>query len=68
MKKVVFSTNSPVETQAFGKRLGALLMEGDIVALVGGLGSGKTCLTQGIAQGLGVSPDSHVRSPSFIIM
>jgi tRNA threonylcarbamoyladenosine biosynthesis protein TsaE len=45
-----------------------LLVPGDVIALVGELGTGKTCLTKGIAQGLGVPPDQFVRSASFVIV
>ena len=47
--------------------MGRLLRAGDVVALVGELGSGKTTLTQGIAQGLGIDA-STVKSPSFVLM
>jgi tRNA threonylcarbamoyladenosine biosynthesis protein TsaE len=49
-------------------KLGALLSEGDVVALVGELGSGKTWFTKGLALGLGVSPDNIVTSPSFTLV
>ncbi|MFH1239507.1 MAG: tRNA (adenosine(37)-N6)-threonylcarbamoyltransferase complex ATPase subunit type 1 TsaE, partial [bacterium] len=51
------------ETLKFGERLARRLKRGDIVALTGNLGSGKTSLTQGIARGLGVK--GYIRSPSF---
>jgi tRNA threonylcarbamoyladenosine biosynthesis protein TsaE len=44
------------------------LSEGDVVALVGELGSGKTWFTKGLALGLGVSPDTIVTSPSFTLV
>ena len=47
--------------------MGRLLRAGDVVALVGELGTGKTTLAQGIAQGLGIDP-STVKSPSFVLM
>lgn len=47
--------------------MGRGLRAGDVVALVGELGTGKTTLTQGIAQGLGLGPSS-VKSPSFVLM
>jgi len=59
-------THQPKETQAIGRYLGEMAEAGDIFLLTGALGSGKTCLTQGIAQGLG-SLDT-ARSPSFVIM
>ena len=53
------------DTHAWGARLGALLHEGDLVVLTGGLGAGKTTLTQGIAQGLGVR--GPITSPTYVI-
>jgi tRNA threonylcarbamoyladenosine biosynthesis protein TsaE len=53
---------------AIGRCLGAALGAGDCVALVGDLGAGKTCLTQGIARGLGVSNDFVVTSPTFTLI
>lgn len=60
-------SGSVEDTQAFGERVGRLLRAGDVVALYGDLGSGKTTLIQGIAQGLGRSPHS-VKSPTFVLM
>lgn len=54
---------SPDETRAFGARLGAILQVGDVLALSGPLGAGKTLLTKGILSGLGYTGD--VPSPSF---
>ena len=59
-------TASPAETQAFGRMLGGLLKTGDVVALIGELGSGKTCLIQGICAGLDVEDD--VTSPTFTLI
>lgn len=61
-------TQSDTETIKLGQQLGALLEEGDMVALVGELGSGKTWFTKGIALGLGVSPKNVVTSPSFALV
>ena len=44
-------THSPSQTLAIGERLGQLLQAGDVVCLQGNLGTGKTCLTQGIGAG-----------------
>lgn len=52
-------------TRAWGRGLGALLRAGDLVLLTGDLGAGKTTLTQGIGEGLGVR--GPVASPTFII-
>ena len=53
------------QTRAWGARLAALLRAGDLVVLTGGLGAGKTTLTQGIGQGLGIR--GPVTSPTFVI-
>ena len=60
-------TRSVEETQQMGERLGALLQPGDVVALIGELGSGKTTLIQGLAKGLGIDP-GKVKSPTFILL
>ena len=59
-------TGSPEETQEFGAHLSRTLGPGDIVALRGDLGTGKTCMIQGICRGLGVS--DVVNSPTFILI
>ena len=53
------------DTRAFGRALAAQLRAGDLVVLSGPLGAGKTALTQGIGQGLGVR--GRVTSPTFVI-
>ena len=64
----IFKTESPEETQALGEKLGKTLKQGDVIALIGDLGTGKTCLTQGIARGVGIAPDEVVSSPSYILI
>lgn len=59
-------TESPSETEAFGKRLGEVLEPGSVVALFGEMGAGKTALTRGIAAGLGIS--EGVSSPTFALV
>jgi tRNA threonylcarbamoyladenosine biosynthesis protein TsaE len=59
-------TRSPEETQQVGRIMGEEARPGDIYLLTGPLGAGKTCLTQGIAWGLGVL--QHARSPTFVLM
>jgi tRNA threonylcarbamoyladenosine biosynthesis protein TsaE len=54
------------ETRSVGERIGRELRRGDIVLLSGDLGTGKTCLTQGIGRGLEVN--GNVNSPSFVLM
>ena len=63
--ELVLKTTSAEETLEFGRRLGALLRSGDIVALVGDLGTGKTWLAKGIAFGLQVPEHEYVNSPAF---
>ena len=46
-----FKTTSPEQTELFGKELAKSLGAGDVIALTGDLGAGKTCLTRGIADG-----------------
>ena len=53
------------DTRALGRALGTLLRAGDLVVLTGGLGAGKTTLTQGIGEGVGVR--GPVTSPTFVI-
>lgn len=67
-RKKTFKTESPEETQALGEELGKTLKPGDVIALIGDLGTGKTCLTQGIARGVGIAPDEVVSSPSYILI
>jgi len=66
MKRVVV-THSPEETERFGQWVGVHLRRGDVVGLIGDLGSGKTCLTRGIAAGCGVNP-AAVSSPTFVFI
>jgi tRNA threonylcarbamoyladenosine biosynthesis protein TsaE len=61
-----FVSRSPEQTRRVGMRLGSLLHPGDLLALHGDLGAGKTTLVQGIAQGWG-SADS-VSSPTFVLV
>lgn len=51
-----------------GRRIGKLLRQGDVVALVGELGAGKTQLIKGLASGIGVKKGSHLTSPSFVLV
>ncbi|MBI2405597.1 tRNA (adenosine(37)-N6)-threonylcarbamoyltransferase complex ATPase subunit type 1 TsaE [Candidatus Microgenomates bacterium] len=59
-------TNSSEETERVAKRFARKLSGGEILALVGELGSGKTTFVQGLAEGLGIK--KRVISPTFIIM
>jgi len=62
-----FITKSEAQTRKLGRNLGKNLSCGDILALMGELGSGKTVLVKGIAQGLGIS-SRWVNSPSFVLI
>ena len=59
------STRDADQTRAFGEDLGRILAAGDLLMLSGGLGAGKTTLTQGIGVGMGVR--GRVASPTFIV-
>ncbi len=59
-------SHSAEQTRRIGERLGRLLQGGDVVCLEGELGTGKTCLVQGIGRGLGIT--SAIVSPTFIII
>lgn len=61
-------TNSEDETRAVASRLAAALAPGDVIALVGELGAGKTRFAQGVARGLGVPEDVPITSPTFTLL
>ena len=63
-----YVTKSPAETLKLGFELGKKLKPGNVVALTGELGSGKTVFTKGIAKALGVKEYEYVNSASFIIV
>jgi len=67
MKRYTFLSNSPAATSSFGKRMGERLKGGSVIALIGELGCGKTLLTRGICDGLGV-PLRQVNSPTFVLV
>lgn len=63
---IELTSRSPDETLDIGRRLSRVLRAGDVVLLGGRLGSGKTLLVSGIAEGLGVQ--EQVTSPSFVLV
>lgn len=67
-RSLVLVSGSPAETARIGRILGEGLAAGDVVALRGEMGAGKTCLTQGIARGLGVPEEYAVTSPTFTLV
>ena len=62
----VWISNGPEETRSLGVQLAAILEPGDLLAFWGDLGSGKTCMIQGICQGLQVV--DYVTSPTFMLI
>ena len=61
-------SRSPEDTLLLGRIIGEDLASGDVIALVGELGTGKTTITQGIARGLGVSEKYYITSPTFTLI
>jgi tRNA threonylcarbamoyladenosine biosynthesis protein TsaE len=66
IRSLKLASHSPEATQKLGMRIGELCLPGDVFLLAGGLGAGKTCLTQGIAWGLGIK--EYAASPSFVVV
>ncbi|MFA5393845.1 MAG: tRNA (adenosine(37)-N6)-threonylcarbamoyltransferase complex ATPase subunit type 1 TsaE [Candidatus Ratteibacteria bacterium] len=64
MKKI---TKSPKETKTVAALFAEKLKGGEVIALIGPLGAGKTVFVKGLAAGLGI-PEREVRSPSFVIL
>jgi len=60
-------TAGPEATLDLGRRLGRAARAGDVLALVGDLGSGKTLLAKGLAEGLGAARARDVISPTFVL-
>jgi ATPase, YjeE family len=65
--QMTLTTSSPEETRGVAECLGRLCRGGEILLLIGDLGSGKTCFVQGLARGLDVAPGIRVTSPTFTI-
>ncbi len=60
------TSHNPGETRRLGHRLGKLVQGGEVILLVGEIGTGKTCLVQGLAWGLGIK--GYASSPSFVVI
>ncbi len=63
----VYISNSPEETKQIAVDLGKKLNDGDVVAMFGGMGMGKTAFTHGLALGMGID-DKQVSSPTFALV
>jgi len=68
VKKVVFCSKSASETIRVGKNIGTRLLPGDVLALVGELGAGKTQFIKGLAAGVGMGNPAYISSPSFTLI
>lgn len=69
MKSVLrFETHSEEETHALGRELARMLPAGSVVVLIGDLGTGKTTLVKGIAEGQGAARAEDVSSPTFTLI
>lgn len=67
-RSIIHHSDSDLETMNLGRKLGEVLTNGDVIALSGELGSGKTCFTKGISLGLGISEETVITSPSFSLV
>ncbi len=65
---MTFTTANAEETIKLGEKIARRLKPGDLVALSGELGAGKTTLVKGMAKGLGVKNYRYVNSPSFVLV
>ncbi len=67
-RNIEITTHNAAETIALGQKIGQSLKGGEVIALIGNLGTGKTHLIKGIAHGLGVQTDDLVTSPTFVLV
>jgi tRNA threonylcarbamoyladenosine biosynthesis protein TsaE len=66
--RIEITTHSAAETVELGRKIGGALKGGEVFALVGNLGTGKTHLIKGIALGLGAEDSDQVSSPTFVLV
>jgi tRNA threonylcarbamoyladenosine biosynthesis protein TsaE len=66
--ELTLTSNSPEQTVELGRKIGSQLQGGEILAITGPLGSGKTRLIKGIAAGAGAEDLRNVTSPTFVIV
>ena len=64
---LLFTSTSPADTLEIARELGAALRPGDVVALYGDLGAGKTLFCKGVGEALGIAP-GRILSPTFTIV
>jgi tRNA threonylcarbamoyladenosine biosynthesis protein TsaE len=68
VQRFTLLTTSPEETEALGRRLGAIISPPALLLLRGELGAGKTCFVRGLARGLDIPADEPVTSPTYALM
>lgn len=68
MIEQLFITHAVAETEALAAQIASKLKGGEVLALLGDLGAGKTTFVRGLAKALGVSSKEYVRSPTFTLM
>ena len=68
MSSWTVTSNSSRKTMSLGRTLASWVQSGDIIGLVGELGTGKTCFVRGFCAGLGVGAQAWVRSPTFTLI
>ncbi|MBQ2529778.1 MAG: tRNA (adenosine(37)-N6)-threonylcarbamoyltransferase complex ATPase subunit type 1 TsaE [Treponema sp.] len=66
MPALEFTTRTPEETIELGKKIGAQLRPGDVIAMTGTLAAGKTTITKGIASAMGI--EDCITSPTFCLI
>lgn len=67
-RKIQISTRSIQETRDLGQKIGTLINQPLVLALIGDLGSGKTAFVQGLAKGLEVPDGYYITSPTFTLI
>ncbi|SFM41462.1 tRNA (adenosine(37)-N6)-threonylcarbamoyltransferase complex ATPase subunit type 1 TsaE [Thermodesulforhabdus norvegica] len=68
MERLIRLTCSSEETVDLGRSIGKMLRPGDVLALWGSLGAGKTTFTRGVARGIGIPEDIPITSPTFTLI
>ena len=68
MERTEYISKGPSDTIAIGERIGSAAKPGQLYAIYGGLGAGKTQLVKGMARGIGVPDWEYVVSPTFTLM